>query len=212
MNKRLVWNFEINPDIPFQQSTITNVELNEARWEARFFWPEDNIIILNGLSPDFLNLSGYDIKHKNDIYYLLPKADYNLKIRKNELYYKPILMKKSKAIAFGKKIKLSEQDKDSKLLGCEEKSVSSLLEDIKRHGKTIEINKEAISYKFLTSPATKLELSRLKVENKIYFSASIESYSRELVEITTKQLLGSVNTSDMLNFLKGCKNLICIIF
>jgi len=202
MNKRLVWNFEINPDIPFQQSTITNVELNEARWEARFFWPEDNIIILNGLSPDFLNLSGYDIKHKNDIYYLLPKADYNLKIRKNELYYKPILMKKSKAIAFGKKIKLSEQDKDSKLLGCEEKSVSSLLEDIKRHGKTIEINKEAISYKFLTSPATKLELSRLKVENKIYFSASIESYSRELVEITTKQLLGSVNTSDYVKFLK----------
>ena len=202
MNKRLVWNFEINPDSPFKQPSITNVELNEARWEARFFWPEDNIIILNGLSHDFLNLSAYDIKHKNDIYYLLPNTDYNLKIRKNELYYKPILMKKSKAIAFGKKIKLSEQDKDSKLLGCEEKSVSSLLEDIKRHGKTIEINKEAISYKFLTSPATKLELSRLKVENKIYFSASIESYSRELVEITTKQLLGSVNTSDYVKFLK----------
>ena len=202
MNKRLIWNFEINPDNQFQLPTISSVELNNLRWESRFFWPEDDIIVLNGLNSNFLNLSSYEIKHKKDIYYLLPNADYNLKIRQNELYYKPVIIKESEALAFGKKIKLNEQDKDRKLPGCEEKSVGSLLADIKKHGKTIEVDKEAISYKFITSPSTKLELSRLKVESNIYFSASIESYSRVLVEKTTKQLLGSINTSDYVKFLK----------
>ncbi|WP_232220361.1 hypothetical protein [Legionella tunisiensis] len=92
MSKRLVWNFEISNDNLLDKFPL--VERDEFRWEARFFWPDDTIITLNGLDERFLLLSNYQVKHRQDCYLLLPKCNYNIKRRRSELLYKPLIEKR----------------------------------------------------------------------------------------------------------------------
>ena len=202
MNKRLVWNFEINIDNPMQISSPNDIEQNQARWESRFFWPDDQIITLHGLDDHFRELSRYQVKHREDTYFLLPNDDYNLKLRHEQLLYKPILMKSGQSIAYGKKIKIEEQAPTTQLPGCEGKDAQTLIEQINYEGKKIKVEKEAIIYTFGISPITKLELAWLHVANKAYFSASIESRSMQLVESITRQLLGDLFACDYVTFLK----------
>lgn len=202
MNKRLVWNFEINAENPLQISSINDAEQNQARWESRFFWPDDRMITLHGLDDNFRELSRYQIKHREDTYFILPNNDYNLKLRHEKLLYKPILMKNTQAIAYGKKIKLEEQSPTTQLPGCEGKDAQTLLAQIHHEGKKIKVEKEAVIYTFGITPTTKLELAWLHVANKAYFSTSIESRSRQLVESITQQLLGDLFACDYVTFLK----------
>ena len=203
MNKRLVWNFEINADNPLQVASVADIDSNQARWESRFFWPDDEIITLHGLDDNFRELSRYQVKHREDTYFLLPNTDYNLKLRREQLFYKPLLMKKPHAIGYGKKIKLEEQPPKEQLPGCEAKDTQAFMEQIHREGKRIKVEKEALIYTVETTPITKLELAWLHVANKAYFSASIESRSIRWVESITKQLLGDLFTCDYVTFLKN---------
>lgn len=202
MNKRLVWNFEINTDSPLQIYSTEDVEPSQARWESRFFWPDDQIITLNGLDDSLRELSRYQIKHREDIYFLLPKNDYNIKLRREQLFYKPILMKKTQVIGYGKKIKLEEQSPHDQLPGCDEKDVQALITRIHSQGKKIKVVKEALIYTFETTPTTKLELAWLHIANKAFFSVSIESHAMQLVESITRQLLGDLCACDYISFLK----------
>ena len=102
MNKRLVWNFEINSDTALQIPGTNSLVISPNRWESRFFWTDDQIITLHGLNDSFLALSHYQIKHRQDTYYLLPDTNYNLKVRNDKLFYKPILIKNHQAVAYGK--------------------------------------------------------------------------------------------------------------
>ena len=203
MNKRCVWNFEINMDTSLQLPNTEDSSISANRWESRFFWPDDAIITLHGLNDEFLELSNYQIKHRQDAYYLLPNADYNLKVRNDNLFYKPLLIKNPLAIAYGKKIKLEESPLNTALPGCTEKDAHALIECIKKHGVKMDVEKEALIYRFETTPVTKLELAWLHVADKAYFSVSIESYSMLLVESFTKQLLRDGVASDYVSFLKG---------
>ena len=203
MNKRLVWNFEINADKPLQVPSAAGTGDDLKRWESRFFWPDDQIITLHGLNDHFLELSRYKIKHREDTYFLLADTDYNLKIRREQLVYKPILMKKNQLIAYGKKIKLDEQAPDTQLPGCEEKDTKTFIARIHDQGKKVSVEKEALIYTFETSPNTKLELAWLHVTNKAYFSLSIESRSIEWVKSITRQLLGDLCARDYVTFLKN---------
>jgi hypothetical protein len=54
--KRFVWNFEFNIEQAFAWSDLTAVKPDELRWEARFFWPAEDIIAINGLSEEFLEV------------------------------------------------------------------------------------------------------------------------------------------------------------
>lgn len=201
MNKRFVWNFEINTDDRLEIPAAEHFVQSPNHWESRFFWPQDQIVTLHGLNDDFLQLSNYQIKHRHDTYYLLPNADYNLKTRHDQLFYKPILMKKPQAIAYGKKIKLDDEAANLQFPGYEDKGVAALITYIKNHGKKITVEKEALIYRFDTIPAIKLELAWLYVSNKSYLSVSIESRSFSLVESMTRQLLGDLPTSDYVSFL-----------
>lgn len=201
MNKRFVWNFEINTNGSLKIPSVENFVQSPNRWESRFFWPQDQIVVLHGLTDDFLKLSRYQIKHRQDTYYLLPHTDYNIKTRHNQLFYKPILMKKLQAIAYGKKIKLEEDASSLQLPGYEGKDVTALISYIKNEGLKINVEKEALIYEFDTTPTTKLELAWLCVANKTYISASIESRSFSLVESFTRQMLGDLPTSDYVTFL-----------
>ncbi len=204
MNKRLVWNFEIcDKDVLCMPNA--NLEENQTeRWEARFFWPGHQIIVLNGLSDAFLDVSRYQIKHRQDIYCLLDDADYNLKIRRNQPMYKPMLIQDTHATAFGKKINLEEEEKNSALLpNTTHLTAAMLLKRIQQEGLRIPVEKEALIYRFSTSPVVKLELAKLHVLNTTWFSVNIESRSKIFVDTIKQHLFGNKPCSDYVHFLKG---------
>ena len=191
LNKRLVWNFEINNDKPLILPD-SPAETHTEHWEARFFWPESESISLNGLDDSFLELSRYKIKHREDTYCLLPDMDCNFKVRRDQLQYKPIIMKLPLAIAYGKKITLEQADTD----------MQRLFARAQREGHPIVVEKEALIYQFETLPKTKLELARLCVANTTWFSVNIESASGLIVDSITRQMLGEHVACDYVTFLK----------
>lgn len=203
MNKRLVWNFEINADhslcIPSPQTPSENA----CRWESRFFWPSHEIIILYGLSPSFYEISRYKITHKEDTYIILPDEPLNLKLRQNELYYKPMLSQQSGVVAYGKKIKINDCSPNMMLPGCDSEGIESLLCKIQSEGIPITVKKEALVYSFDSTPSIKLELSWLRVAQQEFYSISIESKAFAMVEAIQEQLIKNKKSSDYVTFLKG---------
>lgn len=202
MKKRLVWNFEIDPDTPLQYPPLESTIDTEQHWESRFFWNADEIITLAGLSDDFLALSRYSIKHRQDTYYLLPHADYNLKERHGQLFYKPLLLRNPQALAYGKKIALHTCTLDQPLPGCDNVSAGVLIQQIQKESSPIVVEKEAMIYRIPTTPSLKIEFARLLIDNTVYFSLSIESRALSFLESMTTQLLGSRPTCDYITFLK----------
>ena len=190
MNQRLVWNFEINNDQPLIIPTPLPTEAHTDRWEARFFWPDNTPILLNGLDDTFLELSRYKAKHRQDTYCLLPDTDENIKVRRNQLLYKPLIMKSPLAIAYGKKINLED-------VGDEH----GLIQRVQQKGRRIDVEKEALIYRFETEPTTKLELARLRVSNTTWFSINIESRSKFLVESIAQHIVTRHDPCDYVTFL-----------
>lgn len=203
MIKRLLWNFEINNENSLKIPEPCAEDEHTDRWESRFFWPDNEIILLNGLDDCFLSISSYEVKHRQDTYCLLSDVDYNIKIRRNQPLYKPITMKTRQAVAYGKKINLAEQEPDHHLPGASETDAQTLLAHIKQNGLRITVEKEALIYRFETAPKLKLELARLTIANKAWFSVNIESHSRRLMESITQQMFGERTSCDYVTFLKG---------
>ena len=203
MSKRLVWNFQIDGKNPLQLPILNPKDKSPECWECRHFWPDNKIITLHGLNDHFMALSNYQRKHVQDTYYLLPDANYNLKIRRNVLFYKPVLKTKKTILAYGKKIEIAQQPAGLILPGCEKDDGPALIARINNQSMKIEVEKEALIYKFHTSPTTKLELARLQVANKSFFSLNIESRSLTFVESISLQLLGRSPSCDYVTFLRG---------
>lgn len=203
MNKRLVWNFEINLDERLSLDGLASQEDDAVRWEARYFWPEKTIISLYGLDDKCLMLTPlyFQNKQRQDVYYLLPEYHLNIKIRREELVYKPLLSKKEGYYGFGKKINVMDLASEQALPGCPSLKISTLHELIKAHGKPIEVFKTALIHKFNTTPPLKLELSRLIINQVTYFSASIEGRSYSLVKQASEHLLKQNNSCDYVTFL-----------
>ncbi|MFI4919250.1 MAG: hypothetical protein ACHP65_06820 [Legionellales bacterium] len=175
----------------------------KLKWEARFFWPDNQPIILNLIDNSLLLLSCYKNKFKEDSYYLLPDKNYNIKRRHNELLYKPILKHSPVAIGYGSKIKLENRPEDAHPDSKNTTRLNKILRETQQTGTIILVKKEAYIYKFATTPHIKLELARLLVNEKIYFSACIEGHSASLVATLSQLLLGSQTACDYVTFLKG---------
>lgn len=220
MTKRFIWNFEINDScsltLPVLDETgpaglfspnsrrIKNEghDLEDALWEARFFWPEADIITLSGLAPHFLELSRYKIKHRSDVYYILPDADYNIKTRRGELVYKPILQQSAHAIAYGKKIKLERVTADIIQANGERINPRTLIQRVHQQGRAIPVDKEAVIYTFESLLNTQLEFARIHINNKITFSFSIESPDWSIMDTLSRQMVANQPASDYITFLK----------
>lgn len=200
MNKRMIWNFEFHTENPLSLEALEQEAPEKIRWEIRYFWPENRIITLKRLNEAFLNLSHYQIKFKQDIYYLLPHRDYNIKIRQDNLTYKPLLKKSSLALGFGKKIKLTEGK--NILAGTDNVSVYALINEIEQTGRKVEVTKETLIHRFSALSKTKLELTKLNIHQQTYFSVSIESRSLPIAEHLAKHLLDHQNSCDYVTFLK----------
>ncbi|KTD66656.1 hypothetical protein Lsan_0601 [Legionella santicrucis] len=202
MKQRLIWNFEFAPEKSLPLATFVDIKDDHLKWEIRYFWPENKSIILNTIDPSLLNISHYQQKHKEDDYYLLPGQNYNIKKRRNQLIYKPLFQKKDSAFGFGAKILLSSPNS----LHQTELNDPELLEITRLVAKEsieISVKKEALIYTFPTKPKIKMELARLEVLNKIYFSVCIEGRSLHLVETISKHLLGEQVSCEYVTFLKS---------
>mgnify|MGYP000606064370 CR=1 FL=1 len=205
MNKRLVWNFEVSnsEDLDFHHLSD---EKDEIRWEARYFWSEETIITLHGLNESFLALSNYEIKHRQDCYILLPDSPYNIKQRRSQLLYKPLIQEEGILRGYGKKIDLADYSPGEILPGTRALYAPLLLAEIQKNQREIEVSKEVLIYKLASQPKIKLELARLELAKKIYFSLSVEGRSKLLVNTLARHLLDKQVSCDYVNFLKQTLN------
>ncbi len=198
MTNRLVWNFEFTSSSNFTLSNLAKEKEDELKWEARFFWSETEIISLNLLDKSLLELTHYQHKQKKDEYYLL-KQNYNIKNRRNELIYKPLIKKGRYSLGFGQKLNLSDLNKPPhEEFKADIKNI--MLES--KQSKPISVKKESFSYKFSTQPNVKLELAKIEINSINYFTLCVEGRSRVLVESISTHLLGKKNTEDYVSFLK----------
>ena len=203
MNKRLIWNFEIDSTNSLQLPENNDAfSPEEPRWESRYFWPEDERITLYGLSESFLELSRYRIKHREDTYHLLQNFEYNLKIRRDQLFYKPLLTIEGNLYAYGKKINLAEFPANTPLPQSSEADAATLTKRVQLESKPVRVIKEALIYRLVPNPKTKLELSWLRIASRAYFSVSIESPSKFLVKSLATQIVRSDKATNYISFLK----------
>jgi hypothetical protein len=202
MDQQLIWNFEFYYPKP---RGLTNAAENcdPVKWEARFFWPENQIINLCAIDESLIDLTNYQHKQKEDHYYLLPDHNYNIKRRRDELLYKPLLNQSAHASGFGAKISLETLNEDTISNKDYLLSLKKIARQIPKKGIEVIVKKESFSYKFSSHPTIKLELARLEVCNKIYFSACIEGKSLYLVETISHLLLGEQVSCDYVTFLKN---------
>ena len=208
MNTRLVWNFEITPNCQLHLPEAQVIASADTHWESRFFWSANDIIVLSGLDETFLELSRYKIKHRLDSYYLLPDADYNIKKRRDELVYKPILKRSPSAIEYGKKIKLK---KDASIIELTSSTLTnftsdndhqSLVRKIAEQSLEVPVEKDALIYKFESHPSTKLEIARLIINHQVFYTLCVEAPTLFLVEEITRQLTKESPSQDYVLFLK----------
>jgi len=202
MKHRLVWNFSIDDDNPLDIGQLPEEDGEALRWEARYFWPENEDIILHGLNSSYLDLTRYTLKHRPDAYYLLADSPYNIKQRRGEILYKPLMEKRDACLAFGKKLNLYEHASEQTLPGIPAITAAELLESIQQQGRIISAEKSALVYKFASKPGIKLELARLTIAGRVFFTACVEGRSYKLVNLISKHLLNQQISCDYVTFLK----------
>lgn len=201
MTQRLVWNFELStPKAPFL--TKEDKKQDDLKWEWRFFWPEEEIILLPLIDDAMLDLAHYEQKHKKDHYYLLPGKNFNIKLRRNELLYKPLIKQGKYALGFGAKIHLDADDATKSIEHSRIDECAKIRQQIKDEGVELVVKKESFTFKLPTHPSIKLELARIEVKQKIYFSVCVEGRSHSLVETVSKALFGKQASCDYVTFLK----------
>ena len=202
MNQRLIWNFEFTPQVAsLPAKFVIKREPEEVKWEIRFFWPNDEIIVLNTLDDSLLDITNYQQKSRDDYYYLLADDNYNIKRRRNELMYKPLLKQTPQAMAFGSKVNIDNLDKSA------DPQLKKIAQQVVQYGVEIYVKKVAFIYKFATTPTVKLELARLEAHNQTYLSACIEGKSLFLVEHIAERLLGKQDSCEYVTFLKNILHL-----
>ncbi len=202
MPQRLVWNFEFSTKKLLPLPNKVN-ESDPLKWEIRYFWSEDQIISLHLLDNSLLDLANYQQKHKEDYYYLLPDCSYNIKRRRNEMLYKPVLKHATHAIGYGTKINLEAVDDYPDHEPATILKLQKIVRKAREKGLEVCVKKESFTYKFATTPNVKLELARLEVNNKVYFSVCIEGKSLYLVETINEYLLDKQVSCDYVTFLKS---------
>lgn len=207
MSQRFVWNFEFTTTAAVEFPHLAAQRQDEKKWERRFFWSEEEIISLFNIDNSLLDLANYHQKHKEDNYFILPNYNYNIKLRRHELLYKPILDQNLSAVGFGHKINLENIALLTDIDEQERLHLEHIAQKARQDGIEVFVKKESFVYKFSTTPSVKLELARLEVQNKIYFSACVEGKSLPLVEFLSDRLLGKQISCEYVTFLKKILNL-----
>lgn len=201
MNKRLVWNFELLTDNPLDFRGLPQDEPDILRWEARFFWPENTIVCLQSLSDSFLDLSGYNVKKRQDSYFIMANKNLNIKKRRDELLYKPLVKQTVSSQGFGKKVNLLTQATENILMGTPPLTTQQLFTLMENHSQ-MDVIKTALIHKLPTTPTIKLEFARLCIHERYYLSVCVEGRSEMLVNQISKCLLPNDTSTDYVRFLQ----------
>lgn len=186
---RLFWNFEYHSAHQLPDLFTFPENENKAAWEVRYFWPANQIISLQALPTHIFELSRYKIKHQSDKYILIPHKNYNIKIRKKKLLYKPILQSHQGVYQFGKKQQLDEAA--SEQLGLNIQTHQHLL-----------VLKETLLYPLTNSASSRLEFTRLNINQTIFFSFAIQSPEYEPIELLLKNIQPSGSPMPYVTFLQ----------
>lgn len=203
LTKRLVWNFEIVNNHLLNWQKLPATAKDRIHWETRFFWPEDSIINLIGLADTFLDLTNYEIKGKKDLYILCAQSHFNIKQRRAQLLYKPLIKEKKSILGYGEKINLTDYPLTASLPGTANWNMKKMLLFLQSTKKiNVAVNKEALIYKFTTIPSVRLELARLQVNGRTFFTACIEGRSCILVRQISDYIFAAQKPCDYVNFLK----------
>ncbi|VEG91842.1 hypothetical protein [Legionella spiritensis] len=202
MSTRLVWNFEIDTGSKIPFPSLPHADKESLRWESRFFWPEDTIITVHGLDETYLNLSHYESKHRSDTYYLLADYDFNLKQRRGEWLYKPLLQESESLQGFGKKINVRLLSPDTPIPAASNISAGQLLTLLEQNSRPVTVEKEALIYRFDSKPTIKMELSRLDTDLGTFFSACVEGRCASLVTQISNHLFPKQTPCGYVPFLK----------
>lgn len=201
-NHRLMWNFELAAGQPLVMESIPHYPTDIIRWETRFFWPELQCITLHGLSGDFLDLANYEFKNRTDSYYLLPDGDLNLKKRREELIYKPLINTDDGCFGYGKKVDLLSETPTELVLADPVLTVAELINKLRAEGQLIHVEKTVAKCKLPTQPAIKLEFARLNIRGEVFFSFCVEGRSLELVKYLRNHLIKGAIACDYIHFLR----------
>lgn len=200
MNKRLVWNFEINMDSTLEPGKLKPQPKEPLRWERRYFWPESTTITLARSIEEWLAFSDCSLKQRADHYFLVQDEVLNIKQRRGDLLYKPCLQIQNHCYGFDKKINVSEAPVDTPLPGSTF-SPAVLLGRLKNEH-AIFVEKTAFVYKLPTEPTIKLELARINLGESSYYTACIEGHSLRHVSFIAESLLNAYVSCDYVSFLK----------
>lgn len=201
MSELFLWNFQCIARDLSTLDALRTYKKDDIKWEARFFWPRDENIVLGCVDSAMLSLKNYHYKQKEDHYFLLDNTHENIKLRRNTLLYKPQLHQSTIAIGFGPKINL--EDKATYPPTMDSQALQRLLQDTQNLAQQIQVTKESYLLKLNTKPHIKLELAKLKVYEKTYFSLCIEGKSLPLVEYIARAIVGDIPSCDYITFLKS---------
>lgn len=201
IKKRLIWNFEVDAARPIACAAFPPAIKEDWRWEARCFWPEEEVVALAGLPEGLLDLPMAELSERQDRYLLLPDWHLNLKYRRGELLYKPRMQTGKAAQAFAKKINLADLIEDAPLPG-EPKLTGSQLKALLDEARLVEVHKTALMVPWPSTPKCKLEFARLRLQDQVFWSLSIESRAESLTEGLMQALLPKAKPADYVSFLK----------
>ncbi len=203
MDKRLIWNFELSGLNIIDIARLEKTSKDSLRWEARYFWPDNQIIRLDALPESFLNLAIFECKSRSDCYYLLPDYAFNIKSRRDNLLYKPLSQKTVEQIdGFSKKIILPTCENDAIIATKPELSALQLSQLIEQTASKVRVHKTAFIYSFSSTPTVKIECARLEFNSKTFFTSCIEGRSYSLVRELSRAIFGSLACTNYVNFLK----------
>jgi len=180
---RFIWQFELTGRQWLPQG---NWQKDSHKWEIRYFWPIDQIVELN-LNEQQLNWDQGECKLQRDVYWLDVNNPTNIKQRRDQLVYKPVVQQHHNRTAFDKKQRLDP----------DELSQSNF--------KTIEVEKMALQLKIHQKPKCMLELSKIQLQNQTFSSLCIESRCGELLDNIDDHLQLSGKACDYITFLRGIK-------
>ncbi|MFI4962618.1 MAG: hypothetical protein ACHP6H_02030 [Legionellales bacterium] len=201
MTHPLIWNFECLLKPKLTLNLLETPKKDPLKWEARFFWPDSELICMNIQDESLENLTLYERKHKEDTYYLIPEKNYNVKQRGSRLLYKPITNETPFATGFGNKITLENLEGTHIETHPKPELLKNIFDSAKQLALIIPVRKESYTYKFPITPTIKLELVRVEVHNKIYYSACVEGRSHDLVKTMSDDLFGKRKHCDFVSFL-----------
>ncbi len=205
----LIWQFQSDGSQPADAESLSDKIKNIKQWEARFFWREDESIILSHLDEDALYLKNYKHESKIDTY-VLDEHNRNIKLREDKLHFKPLLTKEDSLTCYEKKQKFIPL-KDymeirtllPKLPKTQPHSINEFNEWLLEHYQLINVEKESYLYKIKKDSKTRFELSKLIINDALYYSLVVESRLKEHTLTIKKALNINATAVDYIQFLKS---------